>query len=98
MFAALTASRWIEDQTGWPVRKLVRTARRYQTIQNQADNHTITAADPCPATSAKPSITSTAIRCALRWPNSGQLRAGRHACAARDLTRLMTCDLAGSCP
>jgi hypothetical protein len=32
-------SRWIEDQTGWSVRRFVRTSRRYRTI---------TAADPVP--------------------------------------------------
>jgi hypothetical protein len=48
VFAALAVSRWIEHQTGWSIRKFVRTARRYRTIQIQADPHTITAADPLP--------------------------------------------------
>ena len=48
VFAALAVSRWIEDRTGWPVRKFIRTARRYRTIQIQAGAHTITAADPLP--------------------------------------------------
>ena len=47
MFAALAVSHWIENQTGWPVRKFVRTARRYRTIQIQAGSHIITA-DPLP--------------------------------------------------
>lgn len=46
VFTALAVSRWIEDHTGWSIRKFARTARRYRTIQIQADNHTITAADP----------------------------------------------------
>jgi len=48
VFAALAVSRWIEDRTGWSIRKFVRTARRYRTIEIQAGTHTITAADPPP--------------------------------------------------
>ena len=48
VFAALAVSRWIEDRTGWSIRKFVRTARRYRTIEIQAGPHTITAADPLP--------------------------------------------------
>ena len=32
VLAALAVSRWIEDRTGWSIRKFVRTARRYRTI------------------------------------------------------------------
>jgi hypothetical protein len=48
VFAALAVSRWIERQTGWSIRKFVRTARRYRTIEIQAGPHIITAADPLP--------------------------------------------------
>ena len=48
VFAALAITRWIEDTTGWSVKKFVRTARRFRTIQIQAGPHTITAADPLP--------------------------------------------------
>jgi Transposase DDE domain len=48
VFAALAVSRWIERQTGWSIRKFVKTARRYRTIQIQAGPHVITAADPLP--------------------------------------------------
>jgi transposase len=48
VFAALAVSRWTEAQTGWSIRKFVRTARRYRTIEVQAGAHTITAADPLP--------------------------------------------------
>jgi len=48
VFAALAVSRWIEARTGWSIRKSVRTARRYRTIQIQAGSHVITAADPVP--------------------------------------------------
>jgi hypothetical protein len=48
VFAALAVSRWIEDRTGWSIKKFVRTARRYRTIEIQAGGHIITAADPLP--------------------------------------------------
>ena len=48
VFAALAISRWIEARAGWSIRKFVKTARRYRTIQIQAGQHTITAADPLP--------------------------------------------------
>lgn len=48
VFAALAISRWIEQTTGWSIKKFVRTARRYRTIQLQAGAHTLTAADPLP--------------------------------------------------
>jgi len=48
VFAALAASRWIEHQTGWSIRKFVKTARRYRTIEIQAGPHNITAVDPLP--------------------------------------------------
>ena len=49
VFAALAVSRWIETATGWSIRRFVKTARRYRTIEIQAGDHTITAADPLPA-------------------------------------------------
>ena len=48
VFAALAVSRWIEARTGWSIRKFVKTARRYRTIQIQAGRQTLTAADPLP--------------------------------------------------
>ena len=48
VFAALAVSRWIEARTSWSIRKFVRTARRYRTIEIQAGAHTVTAADPLP--------------------------------------------------
>lgn len=48
IFAALAVTRFIEDRTGWSIKKFVRTARRYRTINIQAGGHTITAADPLP--------------------------------------------------
>jgi Transposase DDE domain len=48
VFAALAVSRWIEHHTGWSIRRFVKTARRYRTIQIQAGDHVINAADPLP--------------------------------------------------
>jgi hypothetical protein len=48
VFAALAVSRWIEKQTGWSIRKFVKTTRRYRTIEIQAGPHVITAAHPIP--------------------------------------------------
>jgi hypothetical protein len=48
VFTALAVSHWIEHQTGWSIKKFVRTARRYRTVQIQAGQHTLTAADPLP--------------------------------------------------
>jgi len=48
VFAALAVSHWTEHQTGWSIRKFVRTARRYRTVTIQAGRHTLTAAEPPP--------------------------------------------------
>ncbi len=48
VFAAMAVSRWIEARTGWSIRKFVRTARRYRTIEIQAGPRVITAASPLP--------------------------------------------------
>ena len=60
VFAALAVSRCIEAQTGWSIRKFVKTARRYRTIEIQAGRQTITAADPLPDDLRKPSKPSAA--------------------------------------
>jgi len=46
--AALAVTRFIEARTGWSIKKFVRTARRYRTIQIRAGHHTLTAEDPLP--------------------------------------------------
>jgi transposase len=48
VFAALAVTRLIEDRTGWSIKRFVRTARRYRTIQIRAGQHTLTAEDPLP--------------------------------------------------
>jgi hypothetical protein len=46
--AALAVSRWTEAQAGWSIRRFVKNARRYRTMEIQAGRQTITAADPLP--------------------------------------------------
>jgi DDE family transposase len=48
VFAALAVSRWLEDTTGWSIKKFVKTARRFRAVEIQAGPHTITAEDPIP--------------------------------------------------
>jgi transposase len=48
VFAAMAVSHWIERQTGWSIKKFVRTARRYRTVQIKAGRQILTAADPLP--------------------------------------------------
>ena len=47
--AAMAVGHYIEHQTGWSIKKFVRSARRYRTVTIQAGNHTLTAAEPPPA-------------------------------------------------
>lgn len=46
VFAALAVTRLIEDRTGWSIKKFVRTARRYRTVDIRAGRHVLTAEDP----------------------------------------------------
>jgi hypothetical protein len=48
VFAALAVTRFIEDRTGWSIRRFVRTTRRYRTIQIRAGGQLLTAEDPLP--------------------------------------------------
>jgi hypothetical protein len=48
VFAALTVSHWVQRQTGWSIKKFVRTARRYRTVRIKAGAQILTAADPLP--------------------------------------------------
>jgi hypothetical protein len=47
-FAAPAVSRWIEAQTGWSIRKFVKSARRYRTIEIQAGRQKVTTVKPVP--------------------------------------------------
>jgi hypothetical protein len=49
VFAALAITRLIETNTGWSIKKFVRTARRYRTVDIRAGKHVLTAEDPLPA-------------------------------------------------
>jgi transposase len=49
VFAALAVTRFIEDRTGWSIKKFVRTARRYRTVRISTGKHELTAQDPLPA-------------------------------------------------
>ena len=44
VFAALAVSHWIENQTGWSIKKFVHTTRRYRTVQIRAGQQTLTPA------------------------------------------------------
>ena len=67
VFAALAVSHWIEHQTGWSIKKFVRTARRYRTVTIQAGRQTLTAAEPLPddLAEALTKITAAPVRTSL---------------------------------
>jgi hypothetical protein len=49
VFAALAITHLIEKQTGWSIKKFIRTTRRYRSIDIRAAGHILTAEDPLPA-------------------------------------------------
>jgi hypothetical protein len=52
VFAALAVTRWLEQSSGWSIKKLITSLRGYHTIQIQAGDQIVTDADPPPDTSA----------------------------------------------
>ena len=48
VFAALAVTRWLERCTDWSAKKLITSLRRYHTIEIQAGDQIVTAADPLP--------------------------------------------------
>jgi hypothetical protein len=48
VLAALAVSRWLEDTTGWSIRRVVKTLRRYRHIEITLGGQTIAAAEPLP--------------------------------------------------
>jgi Transposase DDE domain len=62
VFAAMAVSHWIETQTGWSIKKFVRTARRYRTVTIQAGSLTLIAAEPPPADLAEVLAKISALR------------------------------------
>jgi hypothetical protein len=65
VFAALAVSRWIEDTTGWSIKKFAHTARRYEPSESRSAGTPSRPPTPCPTTSATPSAASTQLRHAL---------------------------------
>ncbi len=49
VFAALAVTRHIESQTGWSIKRFVRTTRRYRTVDIRVGSGHLTAEDPLPA-------------------------------------------------
>ena len=45
---ALAVGHYIETQTGWSIKKFIRTIRRYRTVKIKAGRQILTAADPLP--------------------------------------------------
>jgi hypothetical protein len=60
VFAALAVSHWVKNQTGWSIKKFVRTARRYRIVQIRAGRQLSPLPTPYPTTSATPSPKSPA--------------------------------------
>ena len=48
VFAALAVSRLIEERTGWSIKRFVRTARRYRTVEVRIGGHVVPAEQPLP--------------------------------------------------
>ena len=48
VFAALAVTRFVENATGWSIKRFARTARRYRTVQIRLGTHTLTADEPLP--------------------------------------------------
>ena len=44
----MTVTRFIEDRTGWSIRKFVRSARRYRPVQIRVGQHVLAGEDPLP--------------------------------------------------
>ena len=59
VFAALAVSRWIEHQTGWSIRKFIKTAC-HRPSRSRPDG--ILSPPPCSPTSGQPSTKFTAHR------------------------------------
>jgi hypothetical protein len=52
--AALAVSHYVETQTGWSIKKFVRTVRLYRTVQIKSWPTDLTAADPLTVESLVP--------------------------------------------
>jgi transposase len=65
VFAALAVSRWIEDQTGWSIKRFVRTTRRYRTVQIRVGDQPHRREPPARRPPRRPQVDPSPIRCAL---------------------------------
>ena len=70
-FAALAVSRWIEGTTGWSIKKFVRTARRYRTIESRPEPTPSPPPTHGPPTCATPATTSTGVQVRTKRHKSG---------------------------
>jgi hypothetical protein len=61
VMAALALSHWLQRQTGWSIKKLVRTVRHYRSIAVQTGSHILRAGTPL-ATTPEPPSTSSRMR------------------------------------
>jgi hypothetical protein len=48
VFAALAITHHVEGRTGWSIKRFIRAARRYRTVQIRAGDQLLTAEDPLP--------------------------------------------------
>ena len=79
MFTAPGLGHWMNRQTGWSIKKFVRTARRYRTVQIRAGQQILTAADPLPENLRDAlAKTTSPDSAALIWPKSGSSPASGH--------------------
>jgi hypothetical protein len=69
VFAALAVSRWIEEATGWTIRKFVRTGTPPPDDRIRVGAHILTAADLLPASTTPSQPHAPALKCALVWPS-----------------------------
>jgi hypothetical protein len=72
VFAALAVSRWIEEASGWTIRKLVRTGTPLPDDRDpRRRTHPYRRRPPARRRQRRPRPHPPALKCALIWPSSG---------------------------
>jgi hypothetical protein len=71
VFAALAVSRWIEDATGWTIRKFVRAGALPDDRDPRRRTHPYRCRPPGGRRQRPPRPHPPALKCALILPNSG---------------------------
>jgi hypothetical protein len=72
VFAALAVSRWIEEATGWTIRKFVRTGTPLPDDRDpRRRTYPYRRRPPARRRQRRPRPHPPALKCALIWPNSG---------------------------